>query len=55
MKNLILTLVAGAVFIAYLYNFKSILEQNNPLLAVGGFAIVGTGFLVTLIRFIKGL
>ncbi len=55
MKNLPLVIVSGAVFIAYLFNFQSILEQNNPLLAVSGFAIIGTGFLVTLIRFIKGL
>lgn len=54
-KNLGLVFVAGAAFIGYTINLKGALEQNNPLLVLAGYAVVGIGFLVTLIRLIRNI
>lgn len=55
MKNLILTILSGSVFIAYSYNLTDILAQTPLWLAIGGYGVVGTGFIITLLRFIKNL
>jgi len=54
-KYLILTIVSGAAFIGYSFNLQDAFQQNNPILVLVGYAIVGCGFLTSLITFIKCL
>jgi hypothetical protein len=55
MKDLILTIVAGMVFIAFTFNLQSALAQSPTWLVLGGYGVVAAGFIISLLRFIKNL
>jgi hypothetical protein len=50
MKNLILTIISGTIFIAYSYNLTDILAQAPTWLAIGGYGIVGASFIILLLK-----
>jgi hypothetical protein len=54
-KDLIITIIAAIVFIAYSYNLIDILAQNPIWLSIGGYGVVGAGFIFSLLRLIKKL
>jgi hypothetical protein len=55
MKDLILTIIAGIIFIAFTFNLQSALLQSPIWLALGCYGAVSAGFIIMLLRFIKNL